>query len=182
MNDLVTRASKFAAEEHGRIGQLRKYTNDDYIVHPIEVRDLVAAAGLDEETQAAAALHDTMEDCGTQKQEIARRFGDRVADMVASLTDVPAQKGLNREQRKALDRARLAAADGDTQSIKCADMLDNTKSIAEHDPDFAKTYLPEKRACLEILTKAHPDILAAAWRSLRAAEEKVFGPLATLVE
>lgn len=182
MSDLVERARAFAYAAHNGINHERKYTGEPYTVHLEEVFELVKAAGLGDEAQAAALLHDTIEDCNASFCDIELRFGHRVAATVWDLTDEPTRDGINREQRKRIDRQRLFAADADTQSIKCADMISNTSSIADHDPHFARTYLPEKRAALEICTKADQQLLLAAWESLRRAEEKVFGPLATLVD
>jgi hypothetical protein len=105
----------------------------------------------------------------------------RVTCYVRALTDVPLSVG-NRAMRRILDRERIAAASYEPQTIKAADLISNTRSVAEHDPNFARTYLAEKRATLEVLTRAHPDVLARAWSTLRTGEVKIFGPLAQLVE
>jgi guanosine-3',5'-bis(diphosphate) 3'-pyrophosphohydrolase len=68
----------------------------------------------------------------------------------------------NRAERKAASRARLAAAPGWVQTIKCADLISNTSSIVKHDPKFAVTYLEEKRLLLDVLTKADPRLVAIA--------------------
>ena len=41
-------------------------------------------------------------------------------------------------------------------------MIDNSKSIAEHDPHFARVYMPEKRALLKVLTRADEKLYAEA--------------------
>ncbi len=90
-------------------------------------------------------------------------FGKRVRDIVEALTDVPTvEGGPNRKARKAMDRARIALADADVHTIKAADLIDNTSSIVEFDPKFAKVYLAEKALLLEVLTKADPKLLARA--------------------
>ncbi len=175
---LVERARAFATSAHA--GQLRKYTNEPYIVHPEEVAAIVTDAGLSYDAIAAAWLHDVVEDTPIEAAEITRWFGKRVGSYVDDLTDVPQSAG-NRATRKTIDRERIAVAGYEPQTIKAADLISNTATIVEHDPDFAKTYLREKRATLEILTRAHPDVLARAWETLRAAEEKIYGPIATLV-
>ena len=57
--DLLRRAYEVAAEAHA--GQVRK-TGDPYITHPLAVAHMLAGYGLDEQTLAAALLHDTVED------------------------------------------------------------------------------------------------------------------------
>ena len=58
---MVDKALEFATKAHH--GQLRKGTKRPYIVHPIEVGDIVASITQDEEVICAAILHDTFEDC-----------------------------------------------------------------------------------------------------------------------
>ena len=71
-------AVQFATKAHK--GQIRKGTKKPYIVHPLEVADIVAAMTSDEESLSAAVLHDTIEDCEGVTEEVLRaRFGERVA-------------------------------------------------------------------------------------------------------
>lgn len=62
-------------------------------------------------------------------EELVSEFGKQVADLVRELTDAPASAG-SREERKVLDLARIVAASADAQSIKCADLISNTSTIA----------------------------------------------------
>ena len=59
----------------------------------------------------------------------------------------------NRQFRKALDRQHLAEQGADVQTIKLADMIHNTSTTKDHDPEFWKIYQKEKIALLEVLTK-----------------------------
>ena len=70
----------------------------------------------------------------------------------------------NRATRKRLSCEGLAAASGEVQTIKLADLISNTASIVEHDPDFARVYLKEKAALLRAMAKGN----AALWN--RAAK------------
>lgn len=171
MTDLVNRARGFAYEMHRQ--QLRRYTNEPYFVHLEEVAGIVERAGMSEAAIAAAWLHDVVEDCGVDSLFIFVNFGEAVGVMVAGLTDNPPTPGLNREHRKAKDRERLSNSGAETQGIKCADLISNTSSIVKHDPDFAKVYLKEKRAILEVLTRAPAALLERAWESLRSAENEL---------
>ena len=65
---MINKAIEFATKAHE--GQYRKGTKRPYIVHPIEVGDIVAAMTKDEEVISAAVLHDTIEDCAGVTQEI----------------------------------------------------------------------------------------------------------------
>lgn len=171
MNDLIFRAREFARERHAQ--QLRKYIGLPYFTHLDEVAGFVERAGLSEEAIAVAWLHDVVEDTPTPLSEIVERFGGNVAEMVSMLTDEPPRPGLNRGDRKVIDSARLAGALPEVQGIKCADLISNTSTIVKYDPGFARIYLPEKRAILDVLTRAPAPLRDQAWASLRAAEAEI---------
>jgi (p)ppGpp synthase/HD superfamily hydrolase len=164
---LVERAREFARRRHA--DQLRKYTAEPYFVHLEDVARIVGDLGLPEEIVAAAYLHDVLEDTATTRAELEEQFGPRVADLVEQVTDVSQPADGNRAKRKALDCAHLAEAEADAQSIKLADVISNSANIAERDPGFAKVYLREKDALLDVLTKGHPALIARAKAQVRGA-------------
>jgi (p)ppGpp synthase/HD superfamily hydrolase len=167
----VERARVFATAAHSAVGQLRKYTHEPYWTHTREVADLVAALpGATEAMVAAAHLHDVVEDTGVTVETVRAEFGSEVADLVSWLTDVSRPGMGNREFRKSIDRAHTAEAPAEAQSIKCMDLVSNTRSIAQHDVKFARTYLVEKRALLTVMTRAWPEALEQAWAAVHAAE------------
>ena len=149
----------FATEAHS--GQLRKYTGDDYIVHPIAVSELVKTHGGSEAQFAAALLHDTVEDCDVTVDDIKQKFGTEIADLVYWLTDTSKPEDGNRAIRKAIDAERLGNAPKEAQFVKLADLIDNSKSIVEFDFSFAKVYLREKSILLSKMTKVHDSSLFA---------------------
>lgn len=158
--DLAIRAMNFARQAHA--GHVRKYTGNPYADHLAEVAGIVAAVapfGSMRLMVSVAWLHDCVEDVGVTLDQIKREFGPEVAQGVAGLSDL--EQG-NRAERKAASRARLAACDGWIQTIKVADLISNTSSIVKHDADFAKVYLHEKRALLDVLTRADPRLVAIA--------------------
>jgi (p)ppGpp synthase/HD superfamily hydrolase len=161
--DVVEKARVFATAAHAAVAQLRKYTNEPYIVHPAEVFSIVSTVdGATEEMLAAAWLHDVVEDTGVTNEVIREMFGDKVAELVGWLTDVSRPEQGNRATRKAIDRAHSAMAPAEAQTIKLADLISNTRSIMEHDVSFAKTYLEEKRLLLEVMNKGDARLLAEA--------------------
>ena len=149
--DLERRAEEFATAAHARAGQVRKYTGEPYIEHPRAVVALVRSVPHDEGMLAAAWLHDTVEDTGVTLDDIRDEFGHDVADLVGWLTDVSQTTDGNRKARKAIDRAHTARAPARAKTIKLADLIDNSASIVERDPEFAKVYLAEKRELLTVL-------------------------------
>ena len=162
MTNIVERARVFATAAHAAVGQTRKYTGEPYVVHPIEVSELVASVGGTEAMVAAALLHDVLEDTEVTVDVLEELFGSEVADLVLWLTDISKPEDGNRSTRKALDRQHSAAAPAAAQTIKVADLISNTRTIVEFDPGFAKTYLEEKRLLLEVLTRADPALLDQA--------------------
>jgi (p)ppGpp synthase/HD superfamily hydrolase len=159
---LEDRARTFATAAHAAVGQLRKYTFEPYIVHPTEVAATVKTVPHTEAMVAAAYLHDVVEDTGVSIELIRAEFGSEVSDLVGWLTDVSRPDHGNRAARKAVDRAHTASAPAEAQTVKLADLISNTRSIVEHDAEFARVYLAEKRLLLEVMTKADPELMARA--------------------
>ena len=161
--DLVHKAQVFAIAAHSAVRQKRKYTGEPYFVHPAEVARIVAEVpGSTPEMVAAAWLHDVVEDTGCTYTDIHMNFGIDVATLVGWLTDVSKPEDGNRATRKAMDRAHSAAAPAEAQTVKLADLISNSRSIVQHDPAFAKTYLEEKRMLLEVMTKGDATLMAEA--------------------
>lgn len=146
---LVKKALQFATKAHE--GQKRKYTGEDYIVHPIEVMEIVRSVPHTEEMLAAALLHDVVEDCGITEKQIIAEFGEKTAELVMWLTDVSKPADGNRKIRKEIDRQHTAIAPVAAKTIKLADLISNTGSIIQHDKHFAVVYLREKKLLLEVL-------------------------------
>jgi len=142
---------QFATKAHE--GQKRKYTGEDYIVHPISVADLVQRHGGSEIQQAGALLHDVVEDTAYTLADINALFGDEVATMVQWLTDTSKPEDGNRAVRKAIDRKRLAEAPAEAQFVKLADMIDNSLSIFVFDKSFAPKFAEEMALLVNDMTK-----------------------------
>lgn len=163
---LVERARVFATAAHAAVQQLRKYTHEPYIVHPAAVVALLQAHVPEPpaELLAAAWLHDTVEDCHISPALIEREFGPGVAALVSQVTDVSRPNDGNRAIRKAIDCAHIAEASPDAQTLKLADLIDNSRSIVAHDPKFARVYLAEKVKLLAVLKRGNPTLLGVAAR------------------
>lgn len=159
----VLAATTLAALAHD--GQVRKYTGEPYIVHPLEVAALVTTSkNANTDVVIAAILHDVVEDTTISIETIRKHFGTYVAYLVNQLTEVVIEG--NRETRKAAECARLATISPYAQTVKYCDLISNTADIAKHDKSFAKQYLKEKRAILDVMNKGDPEL----WRM---ADEQV---------
>jgi (p)ppGpp synthase/HD superfamily hydrolase len=124
---LLKRALDSAAFWHR--DQKRKYPNAQipYVSHVAGVVAILARHGWDEEVQAAGALHDTLEDCGVTQGELEKRFGARVASLVALASEE--DKSLSWEERKAAYIAKFPSKGPEAQAITLADKIDNLESI-----------------------------------------------------
>ena len=158
MPELEYIARDLATKHHASIGHIRKYSGEPYIVHPAAVAALVRTVPHTEEMIAAAWLHDTVEDTHATLAEIEQECGAKVAELVEMLTDVSKPTDGSRAERKALDRAHTAQASPEAKTIKLADIIHNTDSIVEHDPNFAVIYLAEKVMLLDVLREGDPTL------------------------
>ena len=159
-NSVLISAARFAEVAHGE--QKRKYTNEPYVVHCYAVADLVATVTSDIEVIAAATLHDTVEDTPVTVAQLKMTFGVRVALLVDEVTHREKPGDGNRAARKTIDREFLAKASPEAMTIKLADIIDNTFSIATLDSGFAKIYLPEQRLLLNVLKKGNSTLWGQA--------------------
>jgi (p)ppGpp synthase/HD superfamily hydrolase len=159
--DFGITAAMFTAKDAHK-GQVRKYTGEPYVAHPFSVAGLVSSVTDDEEMVMAALLHDVVEDTAVKIEAIDGIFGERVASLVSDLTDISKPEDGNRKTRKAMDRAHTAEASNDAKTIKLADLIDNTKTIAAYDADFARVYMVEKKQLLEVLRDGDATLFAIA--------------------
>lgn len=160
--NIVEKAKVFAIAAHSAVGQLRKYTNEPYWVHPIEVMEIVKTVPHTPEMLAAALLHDVVEDTKVTLAVVDQEFGRAVMYLVNSLTDISKPEHGNRAFRKAMDVAWISQASVAAKTVKLADIISNCSSIKLHDPEFAVTYLAEKRDMLAVLKDGDPVLYAQA--------------------
>src|SRR5215212_1769198 len=127
--DLLTRAFHFAAAAHE--GQQRR-SGEDFIHHPWGAAKICAELRLDEETIAAALLHDVVEDTDTDIKEVRDEFGDEVAQLVEGVTKLTRIQFQSREQAEAENYRKMIVAmaqDVRVILIKLADRLHNMRTI-----------------------------------------------------
>ena len=125
-------AASFAAKRHS--GQKRKGADGEpYINHPLEVANLLANVGKVEDTDVliAALLHDTIEDTGTTKEEIAQKFGENVSGMVLEVTD---DKSLPKAERKQMQIEHAPHLSPGAKLIKLGDKISNIADIINNPP------------------------------------------------
>jgi guanosine-3',5'-bis(diphosphate) 3'-pyrophosphohydrolase len=123
---LVSEAADLAARRHN--GMARKGRgNEPYINHLAEVAHLLADVtdGGDAELVAAGWLHDTIEDTETTREELAERFGPRVAALVAEVTDDMSLSKATRRQKQIADAPHKSPG---ARLIKIADKISNIRA------------------------------------------------------
>jgi GTP pyrophosphokinase len=132
---LIRKAWEFCVSHHE--GQTRA-SGEPYIVHPLEVAEVLAEMKLDATAIAAALLHDAVEDTPATSEEIGERFGDQVAHIVEGVTKIDKIQFANREDRQAENvRKMLLAMVSDVRVvlIKLADRLHNMRTLEHLGPD-----------------------------------------------
>jgi (p)ppGpp synthase/HD superfamily hydrolase len=129
-------AIRFAIKTH-EVYQKQKRKGKDiaYVVHPMTAGMILAAAGAPEDVVIAGILHDTIEDSIEEKKVtyamIAERFGDTVADLVLSVTEV--DRSLLWEERKRIALEKIADLSYDSLLIKSADVISNmAETLDDH--------------------------------------------------
>lgn len=127
----VHAAYKVADAAH--LGQMRK-SGEPYITHPIAVAAQCAEWRLDVQALMAALLHDTMEDCGVTKADLAEQFGHHVAELVDGLTKLDKLRFSSRQENQAESfRKMLLAMANDVRVIliKLADRSHNMRTMSD---------------------------------------------------
>jgi GTP pyrophosphokinase len=136
--DLIRRAYLFSALHHR--GQKRA-SGEPYLVHPLEVADILADMRLDETSVSTGLLHDVVEDTLVDLETIRSYFGDEITRLVDGLTKIAHISNLSKEKQQAENVRKMVLAmitDVRVVLIKLADRLHNMRTM-----QFLK---PEKRA------------------------------------
>jgi (p)ppGpp synthase/HD superfamily hydrolase len=122
-------ALSFAAALHRT--QLRKASSIPYVAHLLAVASLVIEYGGDEDEAIAALLHDAVEDQGgvAVGEEIRRRFGDRVLEIVLDCSDTMAAPKPPWRERKQSHLEHVAHAPAAVKLVVAADKLHNARSL-----------------------------------------------------
>ncbi len=132
---LIRKAWEFCVKHHE--GQTRA-SGEPYIIHPLEVAEVLGELKMDATSIAAGLLHDSVEDTPATNEEIAEEFGDQVAHIVEGVTKIDKIQFANREDRQAENvRKMLLAMVSDVRVvlIKLADRLHNMRTLEHLKPE-----------------------------------------------
>jgi (p)ppGpp synthase/HD superfamily hydrolase len=124
-------ALAYAREAHG--AQKRKGTSITYMAHLLEVASVVLFHGGDEEEAIAGLLHDAPENAGGRPRldDIRRRFGDRVAEIVDGCTDTYEQPKPAWRPRKEAYLARIPELSTSARLVSSADKYANARALLD---------------------------------------------------
>lgn len=179
---MLSKITDFGDEAHGE--QMRKYAPDRYMVHPKRVMEKLRNYTDDHTILSAALLHDVLEDTPVTREEMLRFLNTlmneadakRTVQLVVELSDVYVKADypkLNRRTRKSKELERLQTTSADSQTIKYADILDNTLEIVDQDRSFAQVYLSEVRQILRKLTAGNPKLHQEALNAVESGLQKL---------
>jgi guanosine-3',5'-bis(diphosphate) 3'-pyrophosphohydrolase len=133
--EIIRKAWAFCLQQHE--GQKRA-SGEPYIIHPLEVAQVLAELKMDSTAIAAGLLHDAVEDTDVTSAEIAKRFGDQVAHIVEGVTKLEKIKFANREDHQAENIRKMLLAmvtDVRVVIIKLADRLHNMRTLEHLKPE-----------------------------------------------
>jgi (p)ppGpp synthase/HD superfamily hydrolase len=182
MEEILEKIKDFAGQAHGE--QRRKFADEPYIEHPKRVMAICKAYTQDVCMLAAALLHDVLEDTPVDKQQIKdflltvmdANKTNRTLELVDELTDRFVKANYpqwNRRKRKAKEAERLAATSADAQTIKYADIIDNSAEIVHQTTDFARKFLFECRDLLQKMNKGNQQLYERAMATVNTGLEQV---------
>ena len=132
---LIHQAVAYARQKHQT--QLRK-DGSPYIIHPLSVAEIVAEMGLDTDAVLGALLHDCIEDTDATHDEIARLFGEVVAELVEGVTKLTRVEYSTLAERQMENLRKMFMAmskDIRVILIKIADRLHNTRTMQFQSPE-----------------------------------------------
>ena len=154
MRDLVKAAKQFANSSHQRITANRNPASQGIEVHLRSVVQIVSSVTTDEETIAAAWLHDLVEDTSVTLDDLEREFGRSVAETVSELSVVTRNRRQNPAARLEALKRHFATISSRAKTIKLADLLDTCRDLHRNDPGAFRHTSPKPMHCCQSFPKA----------------------------
>jgi GTP pyrophosphokinase len=141
--DVVERAYVYSAQVHA--GQVR-LSGEPYLMHPLEVANILADMRLDPVSVASGLLHDVLEDTHTRPGDLEALFGPDVLRIVSGVTKLSQMPTSSLQERQAENIRKMFLAMADDIRvilIKLADRLHNMRTLRFHSPEKRKAIAQE---------------------------------------
>jgi (p)ppGpp synthase/HD superfamily hydrolase len=169
--ELVSRARAYAIGAHTAVNQAHKRADQPYWRHPEAVAAMVARVASTDEMVAAAWLHDVVEGTAFTLKELQVEFGIVVANYVERLTDTI--KGAATEADRFAERTRLSGAPWQIKTIKLADLIDNCRTVLDHEPkEQAEAYLADKARMIAVVADGNAELCHSAVEVINAWKDQ----------
>ncbi|MBW5457773.1 bifunctional (p)ppGpp synthetase/guanosine-3',5'-bis(diphosphate) 3'-pyrophosphohydrolase [Clostridium sporogenes] len=127
--EFIKKAYNFACNAHK---EQKRISGEPYITHPEEVAIILFEMGMDVNTMIAGLMHDVVEDTQYTYEDVAKEFGNEVADLVNGVTKLGKIEYKTKEEQQADNvRKMLLAMTKDIRVIliKLADRLHNMRTL-----------------------------------------------------
>jgi guanosine-3',5'-bis(diphosphate) 3'-pyrophosphohydrolase len=141
--DIVERAYVYSARVHA--GQVR-LSGEPYLMHPLEVANILADMRLDVVSVAAGILHDVLEDTRAEPEDLRKLFGPEVLNIVSGVTKLSNMPTSSTQERQAENIRKMFLAMADDIRvilIKLADRLHNMRTLRFHSPERRRAIAQE---------------------------------------
>lgn len=167
------RALQFALHFHR--DQQRQYLKHPYIMHPLEVGEILEGFHASAEMVAAAYLHDVVKDCGVPMDRIESMFGSEIAGYVSGFITISVKADGNFQARSEIDRQYMAHQSAEVKTMKLADILSDLRSFQYNLQDkdcasFYRLYREEIKLLLEVLQEGDKPLMLAVMDKLKEVD------------
>ena len=133
--ELLRRAYEFSATQHA---MQKRLSGEPFVVHPLEVANVLADLKLDGVCLAGGILHDVVEDTSTTIERVREAFGPEVARIVEGVTKISRLEALKPDERQAENLRKMILAMVDdirVVLVKLADRLHNMRTLGHLPPE-----------------------------------------------
>lgn len=173
----------FVKFHHG--SQRRKYTDEPYFTHLLSVAELLSQFSNDEMEVEIGLCHDLLERTACTKQEFALKLIDMGYDLfprnkilkgvydMTNLYSEAAYPMFNRKERKDLEAERMVDIESFSQTVKYAEIIINSRSIIQYDPEFAKIYVEEIQSYIKEMNEGNRNLYQLCCKELNSISEKI---------
>ncbi len=127
--NLLRKCFEFAEKMHAGV---KRSSGELYIIHPLNVAGTLIKLKMDLDAVMAGLLHDTVEDCDVSPEEIAKKFGQNVAQIVVGCTKISKIKFKTKEESQAENFRKMVVAmaqDLRVIIVKLADRMHNMRTL-----------------------------------------------------